>query len=104
MNDLPARLEAEVERLAEAARPPWFTRTQEERDADNTLRDTFGGPGRPLATVKALVREHRITGHLSPGEFGVVNLMAYAVMGCKTCTLLRDYAKALGVEEQSDGS
>lgn len=46
------------------------------------------------AVVRAAWRDHRdATGHLQPGEFGVVNPNTYASMGCKSCAALVRFGK-----------
>ncbi len=71
-----------------------------------SIADPVTGDGRKivadarkaLAEVEAVVaaawRDHRdATGHLRPGEFGVVNLNTYASMGCKSCIALVPFGK-----------
>lgn len=45
--------------------------------------------GQVETLAAAAWRDHRdATGHLQPGEFGVVNPDTYASMGCKSCAAL----------------
>lgn len=61
--------------------------TKEESDAYKALTEVE-------AVVAAAWRDHRdATGHLRPGEFGVVDPDTYASMGCKSCTALAPFGK-----------